>query len=127
MLEIRSHYLETMPDGSPKGLRVILGNDEGAIYPVLLSSNLQDKAQAEVLEAAREVMYQKEFSGRAEKEQFQRLADELSELRQGLKTTDKKIGATDKKVKDLEAQVVNLKSAQTKVQHEVEVEVEIEE
>lgn len=57
-------------DGSVKGTKVVLTNDEGAIYPVLLEADKIDLTNTELEKLALDVIYQKNFRDKYENEKF---------------------------------------------------------
>lgn len=57
-------------DGSVKGTKVVLSNDEGAIYPVMLEPDKIDLTNTELEELALDVIYQKNFRDKYENEKF---------------------------------------------------------
>lgn len=57
-------------DGSVKGTKVVLSNDEGAIYPVLLEADKIDLTNTELEKLALDVIYQKNFRDKYENEKF---------------------------------------------------------
>lgn len=57
-------------DGSVKGTKVVLTNDEGAIYPVMLEPDKIDLTNTELEKLALDVIYQKNFRDKYENEKF---------------------------------------------------------
>ncbi len=57
-------------DGSVKGTKVVLSNDDGAIYPVLLAADKIDLTNTELEQLALNVIYQKNFRDKYENEKF---------------------------------------------------------
>ena len=57
-------------DGSVKGTKVVLSNDEGAIYPVMLPADKISLSNSELEELALDVIYQKNFRDKYENEKF---------------------------------------------------------
>lgn len=57
-------------DGSVKGTKVVLSNDEGAIYPVMLEPDKIDLTNTELEKLALDVIYQKNFRDKYENEKF---------------------------------------------------------
>ncbi|MBT0947662.1 DUF1366 domain-containing protein [Streptococcus lutetiensis] len=57
-------------DGSVKGTKVILTNDEGAIYPVLLPADKISLSNDELENLAKDVIYQENFRDKYENEKF---------------------------------------------------------
>lgn len=65
-------------DGSVKGTKVILSNDEGAIYPVMLEADKIDLTNVELEELALDIIYQKNFRDKYENEKFKELNDKIA-------------------------------------------------
>ncbi|WP_195978610.1 DUF1366 domain-containing protein [Streptococcus lutetiensis] len=65
-------------DGSVKGTKVILTNDEGAIYPVMLEADKIDLTNTELEKLALDVIYQKNFRDKYENEKFKELNDKIA-------------------------------------------------
>lgn len=57
-------------DGSVKGTKVVLSNDEGAIYPVMLEPDKIDLTNTELGKLALDVIYQENFRDKYENEKF---------------------------------------------------------
>lgn len=57
-------------DGSVKGTKVVLSNDEGAIYPVMLPADKISLSNSELEELALDVIYQENFRDKYENEKF---------------------------------------------------------
>lgn len=65
-------------DGSVKGTKVVLTNDEGAIYPVMLPADKIELSNTELEQLALEVVYQKNFRDKYENEKFKELNDKIA-------------------------------------------------
>lgn len=65
-------------DGSVKCTKVILSNDEGAIYPVLLEPDKIDLTNTELEELALDIIYQKNFRDKYENEKFRELNEKIA-------------------------------------------------
>ena len=65
-------------DGSVKGTKVVLSNDEGAIYPVLLEADKIDLTNNELEELALNVIYQKNFRDKYENEKFNEIGEKIA-------------------------------------------------
>lgn len=76
-LKFSSKSQEFEIDGTVKGTKVILTNDEGALYPVLLEAEKIGLSNSELEELALEVIYQENFPQRAENEKISELSQEL--------------------------------------------------
>lgn len=77
-LKFSSKSQEFETDGTVKGTKVILTNDEGAFYPVMLPADKISLSNAELEELALEVVYQENFPRRAENEKFNEITKELA-------------------------------------------------
>lgn len=76
-LKFSSKSQEFEVDGTVKGTKVILANDDGAVYPVMLEAEKIGLSNSELEELALEVVYQENFPQRAENEKFNELSQEL--------------------------------------------------
>lgn len=65
-------------DGSVKGTKVVLSNDEGAIYPVLLEADKIDLTNTELEKLALDVIYQKNFRDKYENEKFNEIGEKIA-------------------------------------------------
>lgn len=65
-------------DGSVKGTKVVLSNDEGAIYPVLLEPDKIDLTNTELEQLALNVIYQKNFRDKYENEKFNEIGEKIA-------------------------------------------------
>nr|WP_317430190.1 DUF1366 domain-containing protein [Streptococcus lutetiensis] len=65
-------------DGSVKGTKVVLTNDEGAIYPVMLEPDKIDLTNTELEKLALDVIYQKNFRDKYENEKFRELNEKIA-------------------------------------------------
>lgn len=72
-------------DGSVKGTKVILSNDEGAIYPVMLEADKIDLTNVELEKLALDIIYQKNFRDKYENEKFAEITADLAKHRRTLK------------------------------------------
>ena len=60
--------------------RVLLINDEGAMYPIYFDREAIDKSDAELFELALEKIYQDNFPNRAEDEKFNEIGKRLAKI-----------------------------------------------
>ena len=60
--------------------RVLLINDEGAMYPIYFDKEAIDKSDAELFELALEKTYQDNFPNRAENEKFNEIGKRLAKV-----------------------------------------------
>lgn len=81
-LKFGSKSQEFEADGTVKGTKVVLTNDEGAVYPVLLEADKIGLSNAELEELALEIIYQENFPQRAENEKFNEITKELANYKE---------------------------------------------
>lgn len=86
-------------DGSVKGTKVVLSNDEGAIYPVLLDPDKISLTNTELEKLALDVIYQKNFPQRAENEKFDALNDKIAKYEELTAKMNQSLEQSDKMVK----------------------------
>lgn len=79
-LKFGNKSLEYTQGEHPK-TRVLLINDEGAMYPIYFDKEAIDKSDAELFELALEKMYQENFPNRAEDEKFEFFNKAILEVR----------------------------------------------
>lgn len=77
-LKFSSKSQEFEQDGTVKGTKVILTNDEGAIYPVLLEAEKIGLSNSELENLALDVVYQDNFPQRAENEKFNEIGEKIA-------------------------------------------------
>ena len=77
-LKFSSKSQEFEQDGTVKGTKVILTNNEGAIHPVMLPADKIELSNAELEKLALDVVYQENFPQRAENEKFNEITKELA-------------------------------------------------
>lgn len=77
-LKFGSKSQEFAVDGTVTGTKVILTNDEGAIYPVLLPADKISLSNAELENLAKDVIYQENFRDKYENEKFNEITRELA-------------------------------------------------
>lgn len=77
-LKFSSKSQEFEVDGTVKGTKVILANDDGAVYPVMLEAEKISLSNSELEVLALEVVYQENFPQRAENEKISELSQELN-------------------------------------------------
>ncbi|MDD7565640.1 MAG: DUF1366 domain-containing protein [Streptococcus suis] len=78
-LKFGNKSLEYTQGEHPK-TRVLLINDEGAMYPIYFDKEAIDKSDAELFELALEKIYQDNFPNRAEDEKFNDLGKRLAKI-----------------------------------------------
>lgn len=77
-LKFSSKSQEFEQDGTVKGTKVILTNDEGAIYPVLLEAEKIGLSNSELENLALDIVYQENFPIRAENEKFNEIGEKIA-------------------------------------------------
>ena len=77
-LKFGSKSQEFEQDGTVKGTKVVLKNDEGAVYPILLPADKISLSNAELEQLALEVVYQENFPRRAENERFNEIGEKIA-------------------------------------------------
>ena len=77
-LKFSSKSQEFEQDGTVKGTKVTLTNDEGAIYPVMLPADKIELSNTELEQLALEVVYQENFRDKYENEKFNEITKELA-------------------------------------------------
>lgn len=78
-LKFGNKSLEYTQGEHPK-TRVLLINDEGAMYPIYFDKAAIDKSDAELFELALEKIYQDNFPNRAEDEKFNEIGKRLAKI-----------------------------------------------
>ncbi|MCL4942303.1 DUF1366 domain-containing protein [Streptococcus suis] len=78
-LKFGNKSLEYAQGEHPK-TRVLLINDEGAMYPIYFDKEAIDKSDAELFELALEKIYQDNFPNRAEDEKFNAIGKRLAKV-----------------------------------------------
>lgn len=81
-LKFSSKSQEFELDGSVKGTKVILSNDGGAIYPVLLEADKIGLTNTELEKLALDVIYQKNFRDKYENEKLAEITKELASYKE---------------------------------------------
>ena len=80
-LEFISKSLDYL-NSDPYRTKVVLGNSEGAFYPVYFDKDAISKSDAELLELATEKIYQDNFPSRAEDEKFNAIGERLANVKE---------------------------------------------
>ncbi len=78
-LEFISKSLDYL-NNDPYRTKVVLGNSEGAYYPVYFDKDAISKSDAELFSLASEKIYQDNFPGRAENEKFNAIGERLAKI-----------------------------------------------
>ena len=85
-------------DGSVKGTKVVLSNDDGAIYPVLLEADKIDLTNTELEELALDIIYQKNFRDKYENEKFRELNEKIAKYEELITKMQLSMEQSDKMV-----------------------------
>ena len=80
-LEFISKSLDYL-NNDPYRTKVVLGNSDGAYYPVYFDKDAISKSDAELLELALEKIYQDNFPNRAEDEKFNEIGERLANVKE---------------------------------------------
>ena len=86
-LEFISKSLDYL-NNDPYRTKVVLGNSEGAFYPIYFDKDAISKSDAELFSLASEKIYQDNFPGRAETEKFNVIDKMIEEATQKLGKMD---------------------------------------
>lgn len=81
-LKFGSKSQEFAVDGTVKGTKVILTNDEGAFYPVMLPADKISLSNDELENLAKDVIYQENFRDKYENEKFNEITKELASYKE---------------------------------------------
>lgn len=98
-LKFSSKSQEFETDGTVKGTKVTLTNDEGAFYPVMLPADKISLSNAELEELALEVVYQENFPRRAENEKFNEIGEKIAKYDEMIEKMQKAIDDSEKMTK----------------------------
>lgn len=77
-LKFSSKSQEFEADGTVKGTKVTLTNDEGAFYPVMLPADKIGLSNSDLEKLALDVIYQENFPQRAENEKFNEIGEKIA-------------------------------------------------
>lgn len=98
-LKFSSKSQEFEQDGTVKGTKVTLTNDDGAFYPVMLPADKIELSNAELEKLALEVMYQENFPQRAENEKFNEIGEKIAKYDEMIEKMQKAIDDSEKMTK----------------------------
>lgn len=98
-LKFSSKSQEFETDGTVKGTKVILTNDEGAIYPVMLKADEIGLSNADLEKLALDVVYQENFPQRAENEKFNEIGEKIAKYDEMIEKMQKAIDDSEKMTK----------------------------
>lgn len=80
-LKFSSKSQEFEQDGTVKGTKVTLTNEDGGFLPVMLPADKIELSNAELEELAMEVVYQENFRDKYENEKFAEYDNSIKELK----------------------------------------------
>ena len=98
-LKFSSKSQEFETDGTVKGTKVTLTNDDGGFYPVMLPADKISLSNAELEELALEVVYQENFPRRAENEKFNEIGEKIAKYDEMIEKMQKAIDDSEKMTK----------------------------
>lgn len=98
-LKFGSKSQEFEQDGTVKGTKVTLTNDDGAFYPVMLPADKIELSNAELEKLALEVVYQENFPRRAENEKFNEIGEKIAKYDEMIEKMQKAIDDSEKMTK----------------------------
>lgn len=98
-LKFGSKSQEFETDGTVKGTKVTLTNDEGTFYPVMLPADKIELSNAELEKLALEVVYQENFPRRAENEKFNEIGEKIAKYDEMIEKMQKAIDDSEKMTK----------------------------
>ena len=95
-LKFGSKSQEFAVDGTVKGTKVVLTNDEGGFYPVMLPADKISLSNDELESLAKEVIYQENFPQRAENEKFNEIGEKIAKYDEMTKKMQAAIDKSEK-------------------------------
>lgn len=98
-LSFNSKSQEIGLDGSVTGTRVVLSNNDGGFYPVMLPADKISLSNTELEELALEVIYQENFPQRAENEKFNEIGEKIAKYDEMIEKMQKAIDDSEKMTK----------------------------
>lgn len=98
-LSFNSKSQEIGLDGSVTGTRVVLSNNDGGFYPVMLPADKISLSNTELEELALEVVYQENFPQRAENEKFNEIGEKIAKYDEMIEKMQKAIDDSEKMTK----------------------------
>lgn len=98
-LKFSSKSQEFEVDGTVKGTKVLLSNDEGAIYPIMLGAEKIGLSNSELEKLALDVVYQENFPQRAENEKFNEIGEKIAKYDEMIEKMQKAIDDSEKMTK----------------------------
>lgn len=98
-LKFGSKSQEFEQDGTVKGTKVTLTNEDGGFLPVMLPADKISLSNAELEELALEVVYQENFPRRAENEKFNEIGEKIAKYDEMIEKMQKAIDDSEKMTK----------------------------
>lgn len=98
-LKFGSKSQEFEQDGTVKGTKVTLTNDDGGFLPVMLPADKIELSNAELEKLALEVVYQENFPQRAENEKFNEIGEKIAKYDEMIEKMQKAIDDSEKMTK----------------------------
>lgn len=98
-LKFSSKSQEFEQDGTVKGTKVTLTNDDGGFLPVMLPADKIELSNAELEKLALEVVYQENFPQRAENEKFNEIGEKIAKYDEMIEKMQKAIDDSEKMTK----------------------------
>lgn len=95
-LKFGSKSQEFETDGTVKGTKVTLTNDDGGFLPVMLPADKIELSNAELEKLALEVVYQENFPQRAENEKFNEIGEKIAKYDEMIEKMQKAIDDSEK-------------------------------
>lgn len=77
--------------GQPSSTKVILGNTDGALFPVFLNAEKINLSNTKLLNLALEKIYEENFPQRAENEKFNLFGSKIAEVDATIEKANKKL------------------------------------
>lgn len=98
-LKFSSKSQEFEQDGTVKGTKVTLSNDEGAFYPIMLPADKIKLSNTELEQLALDIVYKENFPQRAENEKFNEIDEKIAKYNEMIKKMQKAINESEKMTK----------------------------
>lgn len=98
-LKFGSKSQEFETDGTVKGTKVTLTNDDGGFLPVMLPADKIELSNTELEKLALDVIYQENFPRRAENEKFNEINEKIAKYNEMIEKMQKAIDNSEKMTK----------------------------
>ena len=98
-LKFSSKSQEFETDGTVKGTKVTLTNDDGGFLPIMLPADKINLTNTELEKLALEVVYQENFPQRAENEKFNEIGDKIAKYDEMIEKMQAAIDKSEKMTK----------------------------